>query len=105
MRIEIAKDMPHVSQLSSCLLFYRRKSSDSAKDFAVSANMAYSEVNLKPRETEGEYENPDTILKPSGQGNETVATTNMYEAMDTNNPATPEYASTEEAMCATHLSS
>ena len=48
------------------LVFYRRKTSESAKDitndFAVSANMAYGEVNLKPTEAEGEYENPDTIL-------------------------------------------
>ena len=58
------------------LVFYRRKTSESSKDidntndFAVSANMAYGEVNLKPMEAEGEYENPDTIiLKPSGQGN------------------------------------
>ena len=85
--------------------FYRKKSPDSAKDinnFAVSANMAYGEVNLKPREVEGEYENPDTILKPSGQGTEIVTTTNMYEAVDTSNPVAPEYASTEEAMCETH---
>ena len=48
-------------------------------DFAVSTNMAYGEVNLKPMEAEGEYENPETILlKPSGQGNvEATATTNM----------------------------
>ena len=59
------------------LVFYRKKTSESSKDidnntndFAVSANMAYGEVNLKPMEAEGEYENPDTIiLKPSGQGN------------------------------------
>ena len=56
-------------------VFYRRKTSESTKDdvtndFAVSTNMAYGEVNLKPMEAEGEYENPDTIiLKPSGQGN------------------------------------
>ena len=53
---------------------YRRKTSKSSKDsmndFAVSTNMAYGEVNLKPMEAEGEYENPDTIiLKPSGQEN------------------------------------
>ena len=67
--------------------------------------MAYGEVNLKPRETEGEYENPDTILKPSGKETETMAMTNMYEAVDTSIPAAPEYASTEEAMCVTHRSS
>ena len=56
-------------------VFYRRKTSESTKDdvtndFAVSTNMAYGEVNLKPMEAEGEDENPDTIiLKPSGQGN------------------------------------
>ena len=89
------------------LLFCRRKSSDSAKnknDFTVSANMAYGEVNLKPRETEGEYENPDNILKPSGNRNEATAT-NTYDAIDTSNPAAPEYASTEEAVCVTHHSS
>ena len=58
------------------LVFYRRKTSESSKDidntndFAVSTNMAYDEVILKPMEAEGEYKNPDTIiLKPSGQGN------------------------------------
>ena len=98
--------MPSGGWLSDIMhKFYRRRSSASAKnknDFSVSANMAYGEVNLKPRETEGEYENPDTLLKPSGPGTESIATTNMYDAMDTNNP---EYASTEEAMCATHHSS
>ena len=52
--------------------------------------MAYGEVNLKPRETEGEYENPDTILKLYGQGTETITSTNMYEAVDTSNRAAPE---------------
>ena len=88
------------------LINCRRKSSAKPKiDFSVSANMAYGEVNLKRRETEGEYENPDTILKPSGQGTETITTTNTYEAMDTSNLAAPEYASTEEAVCVTHHSS
>ena len=87
------------------LINCRRKSSAKPKiDFTVSANVAYGEVNLKPRETEGEYENPDTILKPSGQGTET---TNMYEAVATSTSAAPEYAiaSTEEVMGVTHLSS
>ena len=103
--LKIAKDMPFGIILN---FFSRRKSSDSAKDtnnFAVSVNMAYGEVSLKPREAEGEYENPDIILKPSGQGTETITTSNAYEAVDTSNPAAPEYASTEEAMCATHHSS
>ena len=86
------------------LVFYRRKTLESAKDntneFAVSANMAYAEVNLKPMEAEGEYENPETIiLKPSGQGNvEATATTNTYEAIGASNPAAPEYATMEEAV-------
>ena len=42
-----------------------------------------------------------TILKLSDQGTE-IITTNMYKAVDTSNPAAPEYTSTEEAMCATH---
>ena len=67
--------------------------------------MAYGEINLKPREAEGEYENPDTILKPSGQGTETVTTTNTYETVDTSNPAAPEYASAEKAICEIHRSS
>jgi hypothetical protein len=56
--------------------------------------MAYGEVNLKPLEAEGEYENPDTILKSSGQGN-------TYEAIGASNP---EYATTEEAVCVTQYS-
>ncbi len=67
--------------------------------------MAYGEVNLKPRDAlEREYENPESILKPSGEWTEASAT-NMYEAMDTSNPAAPEYASTEETVSATHHSS
>jgi hypothetical protein len=37
--------------------------------------MAYGEVNLNPSgmmSMEGEYENPDKILKPSDQWNETI---------------------------------
>ena len=71
--------------------------------------MAYGGVNLKPRETEGEYENPDNILKLSGQETKTITTTtittNKCKAMDTNNPAAPEYASTEKVMCETYHSS
>ena len=85
------------------LLFYRRKTSESSgsDNFAVSANMAYDEVNLKPMEVEGEYENPETIiLKPSGQGNvDATATTNTYEAIGTSNPVAPDYATMEEAVC------
>ena len=69
--------------------------------------MAYGEVSLKPREVDGEYEIPDAILKPSGQvtDHETIATTNMYEAVDTMNPAALEYASTEIVHGITHGSS
>ena len=70
-----------------------------ANNLAVSANMAYGEVNLKPREVEGEYENPDSILKPLGQGrSEAVTATDMYEAVDTRNPAAPEYAGIMECV-------
>ena len=90
---------------------YRKKSTTKDKDkndFVVSSNMAYGEVSLKPQEVEGEYEIPDAILKPSesGQVTETMATTNMYEAMDTLNPGAPEYATTDEAVHGiTHRSS
>ena len=67
--------------------------------------MACGEMNLKPREMEGEYENPDTILNPPGQWTETVTTTIKYEAVDTSNPAEPEYANTEEVMYETYHSS
>ena len=49
-------------------------------NIAVSANMAYGEVTLKPAgmiTMEGEYENPDT----SDQWNETTAASN-YETID-----------------------
>ena len=70
--------------------------------------MAYGEIHLKPREAAGEeeYENPDTLLKPSGQGTDSeIVTTNMYEPIDTRNLLAPEYATTEEAMYSTKLSS
>ena len=76
-----------------------RKKSPSKDDFAVSANMAYGEVNLKPGEMEGEYENPDKILGKSSQGTKST-TTATYETVYTSNPAAPEYASTDEAVCA-----
>ena len=60
------------------------------------------------REAEEEYEIPDAILKPSEseQATETMATTNMYKAVDTINPAAPEYATTDEAVRGiTHCSS
>ena len=47
--------------------------------------MAYGEVTLKPAvmmTIEGEYENPDKILKPSDQWNEATAASN-YETIDT----------------------
>ena len=66
--------------------------------------MACDEVNLKPRETEEEYENPDTILKPSGQWTETIATTNKLEAVEPGYQPPSNTRGTEEAMCATHHS-
>ena len=59
---------------------------------AVSANMAYGEVTLKPTgmmTVEGEYENPDKILKPSGQWSGTTAASN-YETIDTSKQPTME---------------
>ena len=53
--------------------------------------MAYGEVTLKPTgmmTMEGEYENPDKILKPSGQWNETTAASN-YETIDTSKQERP----------------
>ena len=76
-----------------------RKKSPNKDDFAVSANTAYGEVNLKPGEIEGEYENPDKILGKSGQSTDTTTTASTYE---TTNPAAPEYASTDEAVCVTN---
>ena len=78
-----------------------RKRSAHKNDFAVSANMAYGEVNLKPGmiSMEGEYENPDKILKPSGQwAAETTAASN-YETIDTSKPPALEHASTDNSVC------
>ena len=67
--------------------------------------MAYGEVNLKPMEAEGEYENPETIiLKPSGQGNVEATATNTYEAIGASNPAAPEYVTMGGAVCLTQHS-
>ena len=72
--------------------------------------MAYGEVNLKPGEMEGEYENPDKILNKSGQSTDTTTTATFetsnpaapeYASTD-EDPAAPEYASTDEAVCATN---
>ena len=53
------------------------------KNIAVSANMVYGEVTLKSTGMEGEYENPNKILKPSDQWNETAAS--IYENNDISN--------------------
>ena len=60
------------------------KNAGNSNNIAVSANMAYGEVSLKPEMMvmEGEYENPDKILKPSAQRNETTTASN-YETIDT----------------------
>ena len=53
--------------------------------------MAYGEVTLKPAgmmTMEGEYENPDKILKTSGHWNETTAASN-YETIDTSKQEQP----------------
>ena len=62
--------------------------------------MAYGEVNLKPGmiSMEGEYENPDKILKPSGQWNETTAASN-YETIDTSKPPALEHAGRDVSVC------
>jgi hypothetical protein len=58
--------------------------------------MAYGEVNLNPAgmmSMEGEYENPDKILKPSGQWNETTAAASNYETpIDTGKQPAMEHA-------------
>ena len=59
--------------------------------------MAYGEVNLKSRmiSMEGEYENPDMILRPSGQ---TTAASN-YETTDTSKPPELEDAGMDDSVC------
>ena len=67
------------------------KGTDNNKSIAVSANMAYGEVTLKPAgmmAMEGEYENPDKIMKPSDQWNEATAASN-YETIDASNCKQP----------------
>ena len=65
---------------------YRKRSShkDNSKksNIAVSANMAYGEESLKPGmpSMEGEYENPDKILRTSGQ---MTAASNYETIIDT----------------------
>ena len=75
-------------------------------NIAVSANMAYGEVNLKPRPgvtsmEGGVYENPDKILKPSdAQWNETTAASN-YETIDATKQcgSAKEHATTNDSVC------
>lgn len=74
-------------------------------NIAVSANMAYSEVNLNPGARTsmegGVYENPDKILKPSdAQWNETTAASD-YETIDTSKQcgSAKEHATTDDSVC------
>ena len=64
----------------------------SSNDFAVSANMAYGEVTLKPVAggmDDGEYENPDKLLR-------TGAST--YEPIHSSKHEASEYASVEDTV-------
>lgn len=76
----------------------RRKSSGEKKNgFAVSANMAYGEVILKPAAggvDGGEYENPDKILRT---GASTFESTHSGSKPDAS-----EYASVEDTVGATN---
>ena len=70
----------------------KNKNDSSGNDFAVSANMAYGEVTLKPVAggvDGGEYENPDKILR-------TEAST--YEPIHSSKPEASEYASVEDTV-------
>ena len=72
-----------------------RSSSKDMNVFAVSANMAYGEVNLKPAagvEDDAVYENPDKFVR-TGSGGSMVT----YEPMATHSdkPETLESASNE----------
>ena len=71
------------------------KDTDNNKNIAVSANMAYGKMTLKPAGMmiiEEEYENPDKILKPSNQWNEATVASNYinYETIDTSKQPTME---------------
>jgi hypothetical protein len=61
------------------------------------------QVNLNPAgmmSMEGEYENPDKILKPSGQWNETTAVASNYETTRIlANSQQLEHASTDVSVC------
>ena len=64
--------------------------------------MAYGKVILEPGEISGgEYEDPDKMILESGQSTDTTITA-TYETVYTSNPAAPEYASTDEVVCATN---
>ena len=74
----------------------KKKNDSSGNDFAVSANMAYGEVTLKPVAggvDGGEYENPDKILR-------TEAST--YESIHSSKPGASEYASVEDTVGTTN---
>ena len=73
--------------ISACRKRSAHRNAGNNNNIAVSANMAYREVNLKPgmMAMEGEYENPDKLLTlaPFAQRNETSAANN-YENIDFN---------------------
>jgi hypothetical protein len=71
----------------------KNKNDLSGNDFAVSANMAYGEVTLKPVAGDGEYENPNEILR-------TGAST--YEPIHSSKAETSEYASVEDTVGTTN---
>jgi hypothetical protein len=81
----------------SVIKLCRKKSSSKSKsDFAVSANMAYGKITVKPvgGGVDGgdlEHENPDKILM-------TEASTMSYESIQSSIPEAPEYASMEDTV-------
>jgi hypothetical protein len=85
----------YIYSVINCKLCRKKSSSKNRRlsDFAVSANMAYGKITVKPV-GEGvdrgdlEYENPDKIVM-------TEAST--YESTQSSIPEAPEYASMEES--------
>ena len=85
--------MHGISKYAVCFICKKK----SSNDFAVSANIAYGEVALKPVAggmDGGEYENPDKLLKADLQ--RTGAST--YEPIHSGKHEVPEYASMEDTV-------
>ena len=81
------------------LSYLYRKKLSAKMDLAVSANVAYKDVNLKDEDIEGDYENPaGIVLKPSEQWTQEDEATIYSTILCTTKPPASECTGIDEQL-------